>query len=111
MERELAKDRHVSYYNNKDKWPEGLYVVAERHEGGYDWSIITVFQHEDNFYWLADGGCSCFGPYDDGMYTLDDLNKFVWGDFEAAVKDDYYLSDADRTQFLAEVSAIVGRDS
>lgn len=108
MDKELASERHGDYYRSEDKWPDDLYVVAERHEGGYDWSIITVFQHGDDFYWLTDVGCSCYGPYDNGPYKLDDLNKFVWDEFEAAVNEDYYMSDADKTQFLAEVSAIVG---
>lgn len=73
-------------YNDEEHFEK----IAEVYLGGYSWGIACVWRDKatGRLYGANDGGCSCYGPFDEVDYTgLGDLVEITSQREAAALLD------------------------
>lgn len=72
-------------YNDKEHFD----LIAEVYLGGYSWGIACVWRDKatGRLYGAADGGCSCYGPFEDTYSGLGDLVEVTHERDAAALLD------------------------
>lgn len=110
----------MSYYNDVYSSPEQhdleIVGVLDDPYACYDFNMLVVWLHvSGKVYWGTDSGCSCPAPFE-GYGTIEDLDELShgrWMEFQKEVEEHCVPETgpdpqaADKTQLLAEVSALV----
>lgn len=106
-----SADKFIHPYNDETgRWEK----VAELYGGGYSWDIAGVWRDTTTgrLYGDTDGGCSCYGPFEEGgyggtQYAFGDLTEITSRDQATALVEGVYgedgVSTTERLDFVRAV--------